>query len=174
MGNPDYWKEYAESHLRYEISMLDKTIQFLINEQKKNEGYLKNAVFESFLIHARNLLDFLYPLNSKEDDVTVLNYINTESYKQTIQKLPDDLVRYRIRINKEIAHLTKRRESDESKKEWRFFEIGYLIFSSLGNIIGHFENNKIDPDFRDFVRSTSTSYMVKKFKIQPVYSTTKN
>ena len=53
----------ASEHLLHEIGMLNDTTQILMafgSPKDKQNWVTKNALLESFAIHARNLIDFFY------------------------------------------------------------------------------------------------------------------
>ncbi len=96
----------AAEHLEYEIGML-VSMANILSINVLGRGQLANAALESFTIHARNLLDFLYPQGAREDDVIADDYF----------PIPDDWQKRRTvktqilenvhrRVGKEVAHLT--------------------------------------------------------------------
>lgn len=60
-------------HLTYEIQMLNGTGQvlstFRANPSEDRDRIIQNALIESFAVHARSLMAFLYPENPRPDDV---------------------------------------------------------------------------------------------------------
>src|SRR5258708_17002608 len=65
---------YSNEHVKYEISMLLDCGNLLTHsfqsESPDLATVLRNALLESFAIHLRNLVDFLYPgTNVKDTDV---------------------------------------------------------------------------------------------------------
>jgi hypothetical protein len=90
--------------IQYEIDMLIGTYQY---RSDPNDLVLKNMIIESFLIHARNLIDFLYPpATSKPDDILSTDYNDNWS-----EKIPEYFKKERERIHKRLAHISRRRNS---------------------------------------------------------------
>lgn len=90
-----------------EHAMLLVVADYLTKGNMKN-GMLKNAMLESFLIHARNLIDFLYLDEPKwEGDVLAVHYF--AEFKQWIDKrgkIPGWLDKTRKKANKLLNHIT--------------------------------------------------------------------
>jgi hypothetical protein len=100
-------QEFADEHLFYEIWMLCETADRLMN-RKYQDTVAKNAYIESFVIHSRNLLDFLYDVGGREDDVHASDYQNTTPWNPP----PKDTILdtwYPTRMNKHLAHMTYKR-----------------------------------------------------------------
>lgn len=78
----------------------------------------RNALLESFAVHARALLDFLYaPASTREDDALAKHYV--QDWDPPPLQAPLDVLRGRV--GKEIAHLTYGRLSvTEATKGWSF------------------------------------------------------
>jgi len=126
----------ASEHLGYEIDMFFHTgallvskeysggdggvlfpttsIHFALDENKV--ALIRNALIESFLIHARSLVDFFYRDNPWEDDLIAEQYI--EGWKDIRPSIPEQLATLRRRVGKEIAHLTSVRTEDG--KPWPY------------------------------------------------------
>lgn len=124
-------KHIAYSHLSYEIEM------FVLSYEKLKNGnlnqYENNATLEVLLIHARCLLDFLYPPESKhKDDVIIDNFFDNNDFKKIMPKSLNISNYLRRRTGKEIVHLTYNRlEIDPEQKKWNFQEIHDQIISVL-------------------------------------------
>lgn len=106
-------------HISYEIEM------FELSADKLRKGGLNqlevNAFLEVFAIHARNIIDFLYPpKNPRSDDVIADQFFL--DLKELRDLLPEITYRELIknRVGKEIAHLTyKRLEVTPELKIWQ-------------------------------------------------------
>ncbi len=62
----------AATHVDYEIQMLGATGVLLASVQRRTstEKAIANACLESFVLHVRNVIDFLYPpAKAKTDDI---------------------------------------------------------------------------------------------------------
>lgn len=115
LANPvDFLKE----HYVYEINMLWETNQRLGASELDDQAIsleqdagrarhlqtIKNALIESFCVHARSLLDF-YEKSPGGDDVVAAEFVKSSSFSAYTLS-----TNVRSKINKQIAHLTKKRE----------------------------------------------------------------
>jgi hypothetical protein len=96
----------AAGHLRYELDMLRATCRAL-QSGFFPPGVLHNALIESFTVHARNLVHFLYPEGEKESDILSDDFLSDPGVWQSARgDIPASLIQVRRRANKEVAHLT--------------------------------------------------------------------
>ena len=106
MANPATPEEIFAEHLHYEIDMLLGTFHRL---QTVSDPVMRNALMESFCIHARNLDDFfLGRRGAKAQTYAAANY---RAY--LAGRFSSDLDR---KLNTQIAHLTEARTSDPAEK----------------------------------------------------------
>jgi len=102
--------EYTE-HLAYEVGML----RFALTWPERTKDFHQNLLFEAAVLHARNLIDFLYPrrgYTAKRYPEDVLWFHFVDSSWQPPPPV-DELEDLRSRADKELAHLTTRRRTDE-------------------------------------------------------------
>jgi len=121
----------ASDPLHYELWMFQKTAEALATGIC-GEGVLHNALLESFVIHARNLLDFLYPKkNLWPDDVIAGDFFDDP--KSWISERPsksEKIASLHNRAGKEVAHLTYARlDVTPETKPWQFVEIANEVVS---------------------------------------------
>lgn len=110
-------EKFWEEHLKYEFDMLCYTENEIASGLSTQPQ--ANVLLESFLIHVRNLNDFFYPKNSRNDDAVAADFHS--SWKPAPSNiLTDPLIE---RIHKEVAHLTWKRKSDSKDKEWDYKSI---------------------------------------------------
>jgi len=117
--------------LEYEIVMLYSTAAYIhakvvdqALKDREDEGLIaRNAMVESFGLHARVLADFLYEKPSK-DETNAASYI--PGWKKN---RPDGLNAEMIRANKTIAHLTTRRAGPDATayKQWNYTALVDLL-----------------------------------------------
>lgn len=101
----------ASDCLYYEIQMLLGTMKFLETEYEKNI-IRDNALVESFTIHARALIHFLYPSGKiAPEDILAEDYFETGHWEKIRPDEPERFKTARRRVNKEIAHLSYQRLS---------------------------------------------------------------
>jgi hypothetical protein len=95
----------AFGHLCYELDMLWSTANAL--HAGVSQDTVRYALLESFIIHARNLIHFLDPVNAKRSDVIADDLLDDPGEWQSARgELPERLAHVRQRANKEVAHLT--------------------------------------------------------------------
>ena len=128
----------ASEHLFYEVGMFG-TLARALATGVFGAGSINNAVLESFTVHARVLLDFLFANKPRPDDVVAEDFFPTPERWPTVRgDMPPLLKDVDARVGKEVAHLTYARlEVTPEKKEWRFVEIAV----ALEAIIALFVNN---------------------------------
>lgn len=124
------------------------------------DQYIKNALIESILSHARSLIFFLNDSPKFKDDVTAECFLkNKDDLNEIRKKIPKYLTKdTRISINKRMAHITTRRidKEAEENKNWNLDRIvedtstTFLFF--LEKIESDFQSEKIKE-----ILSTATS-----------------
>lgn len=114
----------ASNHLQYEYWMLNSLAQ-AIASGISNQGWLTNALLESFVIHVRGLMDFLYNDKPQKDDVVAQDYFaSLDEWKKHRPPLSEILEKAKRRAGKEIAHLTYARlDVTPDIKPWSFIDI---------------------------------------------------
>jgi len=103
--------------------------------------FLQNARIEVFVLHFRNLYDFLYPDNCSKhkDNIHAHHFITVpkplEHWIKCRTEINDKLLcEEKNRANKLLAHLTKQRICGLSK-EWDYVELGKEIRKCLNKFI---------------------------------------
>ena len=98
------------------------------------------ACLESFAIHSRNLIDFLYPPErTKDDDVFAKHFFtDPQTWRGLSKSLPPSLKDARIQANKQISHLTYYRLSVKRKqKNWYFDAITAALDPLIATFAEH-------------------------------------
>lgn len=119
----------ASDHLYYEIWMLKSLAQGLASGIS-GESVINNALLESFVIHARALLDFLYTDKpGHADDVVAQDFFPTpDQWHKARPGKSQTLKKVHGRVAKEVAHLTyTRQEVTPEMKGWPFIDIAKEI-----------------------------------------------
>jgi hypothetical protein len=124
----------SSNHLHYEFWMFNSLANGL-GSGIAGQGPLSNALLESFVIHLRALIDFLYSDKPRDDDVIAEDYFpNEDKWKKIRPEQSETLRLAKRRAGKEIAHLTYTRiEVTSETKPWAFVDISNEI-CSLFNI----------------------------------------
>jgi hypothetical protein len=65
----------------------------------------RNALLESFTVHARCLIDFFWK-TPKGDDASAAHFCPDGSWERARGTIPDEVSKVNPRVGKEIAHLT--------------------------------------------------------------------
>jgi hypothetical protein len=87
------------------------------------QGTIATALIESFVVHVRCVLDFLYaPKNRRYDDVIAQDYFDDVAEWENLRPLMSaNLEQARDRAGKEMVHLTYARlDVTPEAKPWRF------------------------------------------------------
>jgi hypothetical protein len=94
----------ASVHFAYEFNMLMFTRRCLL--ACVFEGLLHNAMLESYLVHFRNMVDFLWlPCGRQDTDLIASRYFQ-EAQPWRPGDISIELADARTRVNKLLAHLT--------------------------------------------------------------------
>lgn len=119
----------ASDHLHYEIWMLISVAQGLASGIT-GESVINNSLLESFAIHARVLLDFLYAKEKPPaDDVVAEDFLATpQQWHEARPPKSQTLQMVHRRVAKEVAHLTyARQDVTPEMKGWPFIDIAKEI-----------------------------------------------
>jgi hypothetical protein len=128
----DHELQQASIHLHYEFCMLTSLAKGLASGIAAN-GWLLNALLESFVIHVRVHLEFLYPKGPNRDAVIAADYFPSSNHWEKLRPaLSDTLKKARIRAHQELAHLTYARLNvTPETKPWAFIEIANQIQNAM-------------------------------------------
>ena len=110
--------DYSEEHLGYEIEMLRTNDGTLTNGGlTRTQG---NAVLESWVLHLRNLIEFLYQDAPRNSDVTAADFFyNPGAWQGLRTRMSATIKAARVRANKEIGQLTTQRIAGvPTHKKW--------------------------------------------------------
>lgn len=111
---------HAACEYMYELAMLRLTCRacFYLSQYNPNEEMLKNAMIESSLIHARNLMDFFCGGETHKDDIRACHFVKATVWQPPKLKY---LCQMKEKINKHLSHLTYSRTSE--KVHWNLRRI---------------------------------------------------
>jgi hypothetical protein len=110
--------DYSEEHLGYEIERLRSTASELAQGGLSQPQ--ENGLVESWAIHLRILIEFLYRKVPRQDDVTAGDFFsNPAEWEDHRTPITYTLDAARTRAHKEISHLTTERIAGTStNKAW--------------------------------------------------------
>ena len=114
----------ASDHLFYELWMLDRTAR-LLAMGAFGEGPVRNAILESFTIHARGLIQFFFPKQPRRDDMLAADFLpSVAAWEAARGEMPPVLASLDARVGKEVAHVTYGRLLvTEDAKPWSLTSI---------------------------------------------------
>jgi hypothetical protein len=133
----------AAPHIDYEIRMMTESASEL-QARTPEPTVVYNALLESFLVHARGLIAFLFPERwaNRMDDIAATDYYRDWPNDRTKESPAfEDLYE---RIGKEIAHLTYRRATSPTSG-WRFLEIATEIQEVFDAFLLLVPDSSLDP-----------------------------
>lgn len=141
--------------INYELQMLRATAHTLTT----GIGYGSKVQFvllESFLIHARNLIAFLYS-SGKKDDIWAVDYFTDpvtkwNKVRPKISKLLDDT---RKEAGYRLAHVSYKRLN--GVKRWEFMKILCNIRLILQKFLCQVQKSKLDPCLRILKKKAEAS-----------------
>lgn len=128
----DELREFFHHHIQGEFDMFKWAYSRLVNEgEAYSSGYERRAVHECFLLHVRNLADFLWK-KKKNDDAVAVDYSvepdcpNDNEFKNIF----GDPFGCGGRINKQLSHITFSRMKNQDLFE-KNSEIYEYIMSGI-------------------------------------------
>lgn len=127
-------KKLMLGELRYELEMFNKTSEHFIELPKRQENNKqedeteRRAYLESFLLHTRNIVDFLEDFKNA-DDIRCSDF----GIEKVSISLPQNNTK--MEINKYLMHITKQRIKKQSPELWQYGEIKNEIHRHLKNFI---------------------------------------
>ncbi len=121
----------ASDHLHYEAMMFTTTASALASGAFA-QSPVNNALLESFTIHARVPLDFLFPSKPQADDVIAEDFVAPETWQATRPLKSELIAGIHQEFGKEVAHLTYSRQLvTPETKQWPFIQIAAEVTSVL-------------------------------------------
>ena len=148
-------KKKALDCLHYEISMWEKTFQVLNNQYQTLDDITKNIYLESFLLHSRNLIDFLEDQKDSRD-------IRCSDFSITKKTVNLPTHNSKNEIQKFLSHISWTRVT-KTRPEWKFPKIKQaiakelqLFFKALPDNYFPTKKNKNRDDFNQLLSSLSS------------------
>jgi len=117
-----YLLAYSEEHVFYEFDMflwsarVCGSVAQLSAPSPADAIPMSSALTENFVVHLRNVIEFLYPKKPRRTDVTAADFCDSGVWQPTIS---ETLNAARNRADKELAHLTTGRiPGSPRNKKW--------------------------------------------------------
>lgn len=165
----DDLKDYAEKHLQDEVEMLTWSVGILaFLAKKKNVSplpwALSNGVLNTFAIHARNLIEFLYSRLKGKDfttDIIIQDYVDERDISLHLITISPLLEEALIKANKQVAHLSMERiDYERLGKRWKFIEVIGHIRHAFASIAPYIPSQKMSKKLRDKLSASSVEVPV--------------
>jgi hypothetical protein len=114
---------------------------------------LRNAVIEDFVIHLRNLIDFLYLDRPQPTDVVAADFFAARRWESLRPPITNSLEAARVRANKELAHLTSHRIAGAPpEKAWESQSLAAEIRPLLQRVVSNAESTRLSPQVAASIR----------------------
>jgi hypothetical protein len=130
----------AARFLGYEVQQLCLSAVAFLNQTFFGHP-INNATLESFLVHYRNVRDFLYPNGPRDDDIIGVDFLPDPSqWPFTLGDWKEVADLEKERLDRALAHLSYSRivYEEENKKGWPVKEMAVatirLVKSYLGKV----------------------------------------
>ena len=138
---------FAEKHLLYEVGTLHTVTGKLMNRHHKDDPAVENALLESFGVHARNLIDFVWVEHPKvATDAVAGDYVDDWEPPEQSERLS----RVKDRVGKEIAHLSYHRlDISEEQKGSQVIGIGPELLSAFGSFAERVPDERVPHGWRE-------------------------
>jgi hypothetical protein len=111
---------------------------------------LTNALVESFVIHVRGLIEFLYSdTRKRKDDGIAADLVRDAAAWTAVRgKLPDDLAEVKKRADKEIAHITfSRKRLSQQAQDWGIGDVYVSITRVLAQFVPLVPEDRVIPQW---------------------------
>ncbi len=106
-----------------------------------NDGLI-NIALESFLVHARNLLQFFYDKVSKKGSRSCAHHF-INNWEKICPSKTEDVKKLYGKVSDEVHHLSYKREAKENKVPWNDVE----LLHNFMEIVKLF-NSHLDPKYK--------------------------
>lgn len=149
-------REYSDHHLKYELEMLLWCTAILnsLAETRKAGALplaINNAVMNSFSMHARNLIDFLYLRSLGKDrgeDIIIEDFIELSQLANCLPVMTPLLEEAKHKTDKQVAHLSKNRiQYEQVGKEWMVSDIVLDLIKAFHATSGRFPPERTGESF---------------------------
>lgn len=125
-------------HLPYELDMLRSTFEQLrAIAGKPDHDVIRNALIESFCVHARSLLDFFSNRMTHNDDAVAQDF--SPRFTTTLDPEKEPLKTLKKKLNKKIFHLAKMRAELDN---FDVFTDGLKAMETIENARKEFEEER--------------------------------
>ena len=151
-------------HLLYEVDMLARTAGILADpglwelQRTHNLGYsIANCVMESWVVHARNLIEFLHkdPGGRQLDTVTIVDYVSDPRLRDICPSLKEvpTIDEAHIKACTEVVHPSIERnwryeDTKQGKGSWEFASITRALLTQIREVAPLIPSERIPEAYR--------------------------
>jgi len=155
-----YLLAYSSEHLAYEVDMFFGMVELRLRPSfpsllsvSADPIRLNNALIESFVVHFRNIIDFLYVDRPRPTDVVASDFFDPAAWESRRPPLSGTLDTARRRANKELAHLTTDRiPGAPSEKIWDFDGLANELRPILRLFVTNGNGTRLSPSVAAAIR----------------------
>jgi hypothetical protein len=143
----DRLRRFAQEHLLYEAGMLYEVTGTLMNRRHRDDPVVENALLESFGVHSRNLIDFLWRDRPMWDtDAKARDWI--EGWEAPEKS--DRLEGVADRVGKEMFHLSYNRlDIPEDEKGWEVLGTGPEVIGAFTKFVTEVPDDLVPEGWRE-------------------------
>ena len=138
----------------YEVQQLSLSAVAFLNQIFFGHP-INNATLESFLVHYRNVRDFLYPNNPRDDDIIGVDFFPDPSQWPFVLGDWEEVADLeKERLDRALAHLSYSRIAyeEEKKKGWPVKDMAVAAIKSVKTYLG-----KLPAQRRDYFQLADES-----------------
>jgi len=155
-----YLLAYSSEHLAYEVDMFFGMVELRLRPSfpsllsvSADPIRLNNALIESFVVHFRNIIDFLYVDRPRPTDVVASDFFDPAAWESRKPPLSGTLDTARRRANKELAHLTTDRiPGAPPEKIWDFNGLANELRPILRLFVTNGNGTRLSPSVAAAIR----------------------
>ncbi|MFA4890479.1 MAG: hypothetical protein WC587_02510 [Candidatus Paceibacterota bacterium] len=135
-------KSFLEEHFIYEVNMFCTSLESIIAFKGQNNFWINNLALENFLLHFRNIIEFLYFDKKCSDDARAKEFISSDNWSLLKKSYSDETKKLYIRACKEISHLTYSRfYGTPPEKQWDLSKIFKETTKEVKNFLNYLPDN---------------------------------
>jgi hypothetical protein len=151
--------DFSEEHLMYEFNIFRWLVD---NIPKTQPSFQLSAYLESFTIHLRALIEFFYtePKDAKPDDVIAADFFDAPTLWSP-RPISATLKDARVRINKEIGHITySRKDEMDPTKPWPVSHLFIELLAIIRKFVTEASRKKLHPSVATWLQDGEKQMMV--------------
>jgi len=142
---------FSQEHLYYEFAMLFGVVEIL--QRDVEDVYLYNALLESFVVHAANILDFFYRPPVKPDDARAEHFMDhPQAWRRLLPPYEKHFKKFDMKRNKRVVHLSYRRlDVRPEDRRWGIVKISKEIRKILKLFVKNANPRSLHPRIQELL-----------------------